>query len=325
MRILVTGIGGYIGSVVADELIRRGHNVVGLDNFSQGHKDAINPGVKLTHSINLADGSLDDVFQNDCIDAVCHLAAETVVEKSMTDPALYFKNNVVGSLNLLNAMVKYDVKRMIFSSSAAVYGNHFGIPYYEAFNPKPCNSYGESKLIVEQLLKWYRHAYGLKYIAFRYFNVAGANHAIGEDHRPETHLIPNVLKAAIDGSPVSIFGLSHQTKDGTCIRDYVHVQDVARAHVLALSKIDYESEHWVYNLGSVKASVLDVVRCAREITRIPISTVGKSARPGDPAILTAITEKAENLLDWHPEYTELDGIVESAWNWFKNHPRGYKN
>lgn len=325
MNILVTGGAGYVGSIVAEELLNQGHDVVILDNLQQGHKKAVLPEAQFILADICNARTLDDVFSQFKIDAVTHMAAETVVEYSVTDPKRYFQNNIIGGLNLLDAMVKHDVHRFIFSSSAAVYGEPQTIPIEEDHPPNPNNAYGESKFIFERILDWYRRAYGIRAISLRYFNAAGASERLGEDHRPETHLIPNVLKAALGNSPVTIFGTDYPTKDGSCIRDYVHVVDIARAHILALEKVDNLSGG-VYNLGSGTGySVLEVVETARKVTGINIPIKVNSKRLGDVATLVASSSRARSELNWKPGLSELEDIIDSAWRWMKQHPKGYES
>jgi len=325
VNILVTGGAGYVGSIVAEELLNQGHDVVILDNLQQGHKKAVLPEAQFILADICNARTLDDVFSQFKIDAVTHMAAETVVEYSVTDPKRYFQNNIIGGLNLLDAMVKHDVHRFIFSSSAAVYGEPQTIPIEEDHPPNPNNAYGESKFIFERILDWYRRAYGIRAISLRYFNAAGASERLGEDHRPETHLIPNVLKAALGNSPVTIFGTDYPTKDGSCIRDYVHVVDIARAHILALEKVDNLSGG-VYNLGSGTGySVLEVVETARKVTGINIPIKVNSKRLGDVATLVASSSRARSELNWKPGLSELEDIIDSAWRWMKQHPKGYES
>ena len=339
MNILVTGGVGYVGSIVAEELLKKGHEVIILDNLQQGHKGAIAPGAEFVFADLCSAEALDGVFQRAKIDAVMHMAAETVVEYSMTDPKRYFHNNIVGGIGLLDAMLKHKVYKLIFSSSAAVYGDPQSIPVEEDHPQLPVNSYGESKLMFERILEWYGKAYGLKHISLRYFNAAGASESLGEDHHPETHLIPNVLKAALLQPPisnpqaqglgtrgsgfVSIFGTDYPTKDGSCIRDYVHVVDIAQAHVLALGNLEKMNDR-AYNLGSGEGySVLEVVEVARKVTGLEIPVKISARRPGDPAILVASSKRAKSELGWKPNFPELGSIIESAWGWMKRHAEGY--
>jgi UDP-glucose 4-epimerase len=326
MKILVTGAAGYIGSVLTEELIRQEYQVIALDNLSQGHRAAVVSEATFVQA-DLGDSeALDEVFQLYHIDTVMHLAAESLVEESMTDPKRYFHNNVVGGLNLLDTMLKHHVSKLVFSSTAAVYGNPYSIPIKEGAPTPPVNVYGESKLMFEKILHWYGHAYGLKFISLRYFNAAGASERFGEDHHPETHLIPNVLKAALhQNSPVLIFGTDYPTKDGSGIRDYVHVIDIAKAHMLALDKLQ-DLTGRVHNLGNSRGySVFEVINTAEKVTgtKIPLKVCPR--RPGDPAILIASSQRATEELGWKPEYSELERIVDSAWKWLMKHPNGYND
>lgn len=346
MNILVTGGAGYVGSIVAEMLLQQGHKVIVLDNLQQGHRQAVLPEAELVVG-DICDGkALDSLFQRFQIDAVMHMAAETVVEYSMTDPKRYFHNNVIGGTNLLDAMLKHGVLQLIFSSSAAVYGEPQSATIEEDHPKVPLNAYGESKLMFETVLQWYGKAYGIKHISLRYFNAAGASSRLGEDHDPETHLIPNVLRVALiqppvpspqspvrnpqpqglgarDGGLVSIFGSDYPTKDGSCIRDYVHVIDIAQAHVLALAGLDALSGK-AYNLGSGSGySVLEVVATARKVTGCEIRAEISPRRPGDPAVLVASASRAKAELGWEPRFPKLEPIIDSAWKWMRNHPDGY--
>jgi UDP-glucose 4-epimerase len=324
MRVLVTGGTGYIGSVVAEELLNDGYEVLVFDNLQQGHRKAVPKDSEFVLADICDIGSLEEVFRNYSVDAVMHMAAETVVEFSMTDPWRYFRNNVVGGLNLLEAMRRHNVNTFVFSSSAAVYGEPKITPIQEDHAKVPVNAYGESKLMFERILEWYGKAYGLRHISLRYFNAAGASQFVGEDHRPETHLIPNVLKAALGkNGAVPVLGTDYPTKDGSCVRDYVHVVDIARAHVLALEKLEDLSGR-AYNLGNGEGySVLEVIDTAKEITGtdIPINVCAR--RPGDPAILVASSNLAKTELGWKPQFPELSSIIESAWIWLREHVDGY--
>lgn len=324
MKVLVTGGAGYVGSIVTEELLASGYQVSVLDNLQQGHRSAVSPGAEFIKATLEDKEALEKVFRMGKFDGVMHMAAETVIEFSMSDPRRYFKNNIVNSLTLLDAMLKYDVKQLVFSSSAATYGEPKHIPITEDDPKLPVNSYGESKLMFEQILKWYGTAYGLKYVAMRYFNAAGASEKRGEDHRPETHLIPNVLKAALNPEQsVFIFGEDYPTKDGSCTRDYVHVRDIAQAHILALENMKKVSG-MVFNLGSGQGyTVKEVVSEARKITGKQINVETKPRRVGDPAILLASHERAERELKWQPRYAGLDNMIEGAWEWMRKHPQGY--
>ncbi len=325
MNILVTGGAGYVGSIITEELLEKGHKVIVLDNLQQGHKEAVLPEAEFGLADICDAQAVEDVFSRARIDAVMHMAAETVVEYSVTDPKRYFQNNVVGGINLLEAMLKYDVSKLIFSSSASVYGQPHTTHVSEHHAKAPVNSYGESKLMFERILDWYGKAYGLKHISLRYFNAAGASERFGEDHRPETHLIPNVLKVAWDKrSPVAIFGADYPTRDGSCIRDYVHVIDIAQAHILAVEKVEYLSGK-VYNLGNGEGySVFEVVTTARKVTKTDIPITIYPRRSADPAVLVASSSRAKSELGWMPEFPDLESIIKSAWRWMKQHPNGYR-
>ncbi|MBI4302338.1 MAG: UDP-glucose 4-epimerase GalE [Chloroflexi bacterium] len=324
MSILVTGGAGYIGSIVAEELLKRDYEVVILDNLCQGHRQAVLPRAQFVAADTCDAASIDEVFQSYSISAVMHFAAETVVEFSVTDPKRYFHTNVLGGINLLDAMLRHRVYEFIFSSSAAIYGEPESVPISEGHPKAPINSYGESKLMFERVLEWYGRAYGVKHISLRYFNAAGASQNLGEDHRPETHLIPNVLKAALDiNRPVAIFGTDYPTRDGSCIRDYIHVVDIARAHVLALGKLETLGGK-AYNLGNGEGySVLEVVQAARRVTSRDIPCQTSPRRSGDPAVLVADSSLAKEELGWTPEHAELEDIVESSWRWMRERPNGY--
>ncbi len=323
MHVLVTGGAGYVGSVVADGLLKAGHAVTILDNLQQGHREAVPEGARFIQADFCRSEDLDAAFRQSGIDAVMHMAGETIVEYSTTDPKRYFHTNVIGGINLLDAMLRHSVNRIVFSSSAAVYGEPQTAPIEEHHPKNPINSYGLTKLMFEQILEWYGKAYGLRHISMRYFNAAGATDRLGEDHRPETHLIPNVLKAALAGTPVSVFGTDYPTRDGSCIRDYVHVTDIAQAHVLALEKLD-TLKAGAYNLGNGQGySVLEVIQAARKVTGIDIPAKLSPRRAGDPAVLVASSGRAGAELGWKPKYPELETIIESAWRWIGSNPHGY--
>ncbi len=323
MRVLVTGGAGYVGSVVSHELLKTGNEVTVLDNLQQGHERAVIRGAQFVNGDICKPAPLARLFRESRFDAVMHMAAETVVEYSTTDPRRYFQTNVTGGINLLDAMLEHGVGRLVFSSTAAVYGEPQSTPIREDHPKKPINAYGLSKLMFEQILEWYGRAYGLKHVSFRYFNAAGATVGLGEDHRPETHLIPNVLRAALEKKPVSVFGTDYSTADGSCVRDYVHVVDIAAAHVLALEKIDLLSGS-VYNLGNQHGySVKEVIRTAEEVTGINIVAEDRPPRSGDPAVLVAASSLAQSELGWRPRCPSLKSIISSAWDWSRAHPRGY--
>lgn len=325
MNILVTGAAGYIGSVVTEELIREGNLVIALDNLKQGHREAVATEAVFIQGDLDSWQELEGVFRYHQIDAVMHLAAESLVEHSMTDPRRYFQSNVIYGMNLLSAMLKYDVYKLIFSSTAAIYGEPKKIPIEENAPTMPMNPYGESKLMFERILSWYGHAYGLRFISLRYFNAAGASERFGEDHNPETHLIPNVLNAALGQQEyMPVFGTDYDTKDGSCIRDYIHVLDVAKAHILALKHLEKNECNKAYNLGNGKGySVIEVIETARKVINAQIPVVIHPRRGGDPPILVASSDLAKLELGWQPEYSELESIIESAWRWQKTHPHGY--
>ncbi|MBN2098777.1 MAG: UDP-glucose 4-epimerase GalE [Dehalococcoidia bacterium] len=318
MHVLVTGGAGYVGSVVADGLIRAEHTVTVLDNLQQGHKEAVPEGALFIQADFCRSKDLDAAFRQSSFDAVMHMAGETIVEYSTTDPRRYFHTNVIGGINLLDAMLRHNVNRIVFSSSAAVYGEPLTAPIEENHPKNPINSYGLTKLMFEQILEWYGKAYGLRHISLRYFNAAGATDRLGENHNPETHLIPNVLKAALASTPVWVFGTDYPTRDGSCIRDYVHVIDIAQAHVLALEKLD-NIKTSAYNLGHGQGySVLEVVQAARKVTGIDIPAKLSPRRAGDPAVLVASSNRAKSELSWEPRFPELEQIIDSAWRWMKN-------
>lgn len=326
MEILVTGGAGYIGSVVIEELLSRKHKVVVLDNLQQGHREAVDSRAIFIKG-NCGDKNLlKDIFKKYNIEAIMHLAAESTVKDSMTDPKKYFHNNTIEGLNLLDAMLAANIKKMVFSSTAAVYGEPKEIPIQENHPLNPVNAYGESKLMFEKILDWYSRAYGIKYVTLRYFNAAGASKNYGEDHRPESHLIPLVLQAVLkkESPPLKIFGTDYPTHDGSCIRDYIHIIDLAQAHILALEKIDSVKEK-IFNLGNEKGcSVLEVVNTAKKITKVNIPTIISNRRPGDPAALVASSDLAKRKLGWKPVYPDLETIIKSAWEWQKKYPEGYK-
>lgn len=321
MRVLVTGGAGYIGSVVAEELLKAGHQVVVYDNLSQGHRQAVPPGAELIEA-DLADAAaVRAALRRHRIQAVVHLAANLLVSESAANPAKYFRNNVANSLNLIEAMVELGVARLVFSSTAAVYGEPRRLPILEEDPTEPTNPYGESKLAVERMLPWYEAAYGLNYVSLRYFNAAGASGRCGEDHRPETHLIPQVMQVALGKGPyVEIYGTDYNTPDGSGVRDYIHVTDLAAAHVLAL-----ERGRGIYNLGNGEGfSVRQVIEMARAVTGRPIPTVERPRRPGDTAVLVASAAKIRAQLDWRPRFPDLRTIIETAWSWHQRHPNGYQ-
>ncbi len=327
MAILVAGGAGYIGSHTVAELLEGNEEVVVADNLEKGHQEAVLGGRFYRGDLR-DDAFLDRVFQENGIEAVIHFAAYSLVGESVGEPLKYYHNNVYATMNLLKKMQEHDVKKIVFSSTAATYGEPENIPILERDKTEPTNPYGETKLTVEKMLKWADNAHGIKYASLRYFNAAGAHISgkIGEDHSPESHLIPIILQAALgQREAISIFGDDYDTPDGTCIRDYIHVTDLAQAHILALQKLRDGGKSDIYNLGNGKGfSVKEVVELAREVTGVNIKAVMADRRPGDPAILIASSEKIQRELQWKPQYNDLKTIIETAWKWHKNHPGGFE-
>ncbi len=324
MRILVTGGAGYIGSVVAEELLADGHVVVVVDDLSKGHRQAVPEGAVLEQADVGESPAVERILRAHGIEAVVHMAAASLVGESVTDPGKYYRNNVVAGLALLDAMVRAGVLRLVFSSTAATYGEPAKQPIEEEDPTRPTNPYGESKLAFERALPWFENAHGLRYASLRYFNAAGASKRAGEHHDPETHLIPLVLQAAAGKRPaVTVFGEDYPTPDGTCIRDYVHVIDLARAHVAALAILSERSA--IYNLGcgGDGYSVRQVIAVAREVTGRDIPVKAGGRRPGDPAVLVASSDRIRRELGWKPRFQDLHAIVGSAWDWMQRHPEGY--
>ena len=327
MRVLVCGGAGYIGSHAVARLIEQGNDVIVVDNLQKGHREAVWPGAKLCVG-DLRDSEfLDRVFSENRIEAVMHFAADSLVGESVEEPLKYYENNVYGTLCLLKAMRKHGVDKIVFSSTAATYGEPENIPILEEDRTFPTNPYGETKLAVEKMLKWADRAYGIKHVVLRYFNVAGAHESgrIGEDHSPETHLIPIILQVALGKrEKIYIFGDDYDTHDGTCIRDYIHVTDLVDAHILAIKKLESESESNIYNLGNGSGfTVKEVIESARKITGHSIPAELAPRRAGDPAKLVASSKKAMSELGWEPKYNSLEKIIETAWSWHKNMPDGY--
>ncbi|MFT4113595.1 UDP-glucose 4-epimerase GalE [Silvibacterium sp.] len=315
MRILVTGGAGYIGGTVAQLLLDSGHQVVVYDNLSHGHRSMIPAAAEFVEG-ELADREKLERVLHSSIDGVMHFAALIEAGESMKKPELYFRNNSASTLTLFEAMLATGVKRLVFSSTAAVYGEPESTPILEDAKLQPTNPYGESKLVVEQMLKWLNHAHDFRYASLRYFNVAGAIEGRGEAHEPESHIIPLILDVALGKrESIKIFGKDYPTKDGTCVRDYIHVQDLAKAHLLAFNALKDHSR-LIYNIGNgVGFTVREVVESARRVTGHAIPVVEEPRRPGDPAVLIASSEKIGKELGWKPEYAELDGIIASAWKW----------
>jgi UDP-glucose 4-epimerase len=323
MKILVVGGAGYIGSVCAELLLDQGHGVTIFDNLSEGHRRALDPRAEFVEGDLVDRQSIEKTLAKQQPDAVMHFAANALVGESMQNPSKYFRNNIANGLNLLDAMISAGVAKIIFSSTCAIFGPPERVPIDETMPPRPINPYGESKLAFEKILRWYGEIHGLKFVSLRYFNAAGASAKFGEDHRVETHLIPNVLKVALGQKPnVEIFGTDYETPDGTCIRDYIHIVDLARAHILALNATRSD----LYNLGTGGgASVRDVIDSCRKITGRNIDIVEKPRRPGDPPRLIASSEKIKRELGWQPQFQSLDAIIESAWKWHQKFPRGYED
>lgn len=323
MRVLVTGGAGYIGSVVVEWLLQHGHAVVAYDNLSRGHRDAVPAGAALVEGDLLDGAALAHELTQHRIEAVVHMAAESLVGESMLHPARYYRTNVVGGITLLDAMHATGVGLIVFSSSAAVYGDRAKQPIEEDDPPAPSNPYGEGKLAFERALGWYGRAYGLRSVSLRYFNAAGASRRCGERHDPETHLIPLVLEAAAGRRPaVTIYGEDYPTRDGTCVRDYVHVLDIASAHALALDTLAAGHAGGVYNLGcgGDGYTVREVIETAAAVTRRRIPVVAGARRPGDPAVLVAATGRATEELRWHPQHQDLAEIIRSAWDFLAARP-----
>jgi UDP-glucose 4-epimerase len=321
MKILVVGGAGYIGSVCAELLLDEGHTVSIFDNLSEGHRAAIDLRAQFVEGDLQSQQSIEQALAKQKPEAVMHFAASALVGESMRNPSKYFRNNIASGLNLLDAMVSVGVTKIVFSSTCAIFGPPERVPIDETMPTRPINPYGESKLAFEKILRWYDEIHGLKYTSLRYFNAAGASEKFGEDHRVETHLIPNVLKVALGEKPaVEIFGTDYETPDGTCVRDYIHIIDLARAHIFALdaAKSDF------YNLGTGGgASVREVIDACRKVIGRKIDIVEKPRRLGDPPRLIASSEKIKRELGWKPEFQSLDVIIESAWKWHQKFPRGY--
>ncbi|QVK17328.1 UDP-glucose 4-epimerase GalE [Mycoplasmatota bacterium] len=329
MSILVCGGAGYIGSHCVYELINSGYDVVIVDNLQTGHMDAVHEDAKFYKGDIRDKQFLNQVFKKENIDAVIHFAANSIVGESMTDPYKYYDNNVVGTLTLLDVMKEMKIDKIVFSSTAAVYGEPENIPILETDKTTPTNTYGETKLTMEKMFKWFDVAHHIKYISLRYFNVAGAYYTgeIGEDHHPETHLIPLVLQVPLGKRDyISIFGEDYDTPDGTCIRDYIHVSDLSRAHILALEKLLAGSASDIFNLGNGEGfSVKEIIEAARNVTGHKIPARIESRRSGDPAKLVASNKKAKECLGWEIVYKSVEAIIESAWKWHQNNPKGFKN
>ncbi len=321
MKILVVGGAGYIGSICTELLLDEGHEAIVFDNLGEGHRSAVDSRARFIQGDLAEREKIQATLSSARPDAVMHFAASALVGESMRDPSKYFRNNISNGLNLLDAMVAAGVQRIVFSSTCAIFGMPERLPIDETAPARPINPYGESKLAFEKILRWYDQIHGLKFVSLRYFNAAGATGNFGEDHRLETHLVPNVLKVALGQKPhVEIYGTDYETLDGTCIRDYIHILDLARAHILALDAAKSE----LYNLGTGGgSSVRDVIAACRKITGRQIDPVERPRRAGDPPRLIASSEKIEKELGWRPEFQSLDTIIESAWKWHQRFPNGY--
>ncbi|HET9833038.1 MAG TPA: UDP-glucose 4-epimerase GalE [Vicinamibacterales bacterium] len=318
MNVLVTGGAGYIGSVICDQLLAEGHGVVVLDNLSKGHRDALAKEATLVEADLLDSTAVSDALKRHRVDAVIHMAASSLVGESMSEPMKYYRNNLWATMGLLEAMTFSGISKLVFSSTAAVYGNPEKQPIEEHDATMPTNPYGETKLAVERALHWYSAAHGLQYVALRYFNASGATETRGERHLPETHLIPLVLEAAEKHSSVAVFGDDYPTQDGTCVRDYIHVSDLARAHIMALRSLVDGGQSATFNLGCGQGySVREVIDAAQRVTGQSINVEIQPRRAGDPAVLVASSARIRQVLGWTPQFELLDDIVGSAWIWMR--------
>lgn len=328
LSILITGGEGYIGSHIVRYFLDQNEEVIVVDNLQSGHRKSID--VEHFYQIDLRDKEvLDKVFKTHNIEAVIHFAANSLVGESMVKPFEYYHNNVYGMMCLLDVMKENNVGKIVFSSTAAIYGEPKNIPILEEDETNLTNIYGETKLAMEKMMKWFDQAYGTKYVSLRYFNAAGAHESgtIGEDHDPETHLIPLILEVPLGKrEKIYIFGDDYPTEDGTCIRDYIHVMDLASAHYLALEYLRKDNSSDIFNLGNGNGySVKEVIDIVRKVTEHSIPAELKERRAGDPAVLIASSEKAKDILEWKPEFASLEKIIKDAWNWHSNNPKGYSN
>ncbi|MBM5694635.1 UDP-glucose 4-epimerase GalE [Listeria seeligeri] len=327
MSIIVLGGAGYIGSHAVAELVNRGYNVVVVDNLKTGHKEAIHEKAKFYQGDIRDKDFLSSVFERETVDGVIHFAASSLVGESMEEPLQYLNNNVYGTQILLEVMEQFGVKNIVFSSSAATYGEPERVPITESMPTNPESTYGDTKLIMEKMMKWCDKAYGMKYVALRYFNVAGAKSdgIIGEDHQPESHLVPIILQVALgQREKLAIYGDDYNTPDGTCIRDYVHVEDLIDAHIRSLEYLENGGESNIFNLGSSKGfSVQEILGAARSVTGKTIPAEVVARRAGDPGTLIAASDKARDVLGWETTYTDIKDIIATAWKWHESHPNGY--
>ncbi len=328
MAVLVCGGAGYIGSHAVHQLIAKGEQVVIVDNLQTGHRDAVHPQARLYEGDIRDAAVLDTIFTENRIDAVIHFAANSLVGESMEKPLKYFNNNVYGMQVLLEAMVRHGVDKIVFSSTAAVYGEPKRVPILEDDETNPTNTYGETKRTMEKMMKWVSRADGIRYVSLRYFNAAGAldDGSIGEDHHPETHLIPLILQVPLGKRDhITIFGEDYATPDGTCLRDYIHVIDLADAHVLALDYLRRGGDSNIFNLGNGQGfSVREMIEAAKKATGREIKVEMGQRRAGDPAQLIASSAKARKVLGWKPQYTDVEVVISTAWKWHQTHPEGYK-
>lgn len=328
MKILVTGGAGYIGSHMMEALLNKNIDVTVLDNLSYGHREALPKNVKLVVGDLEDQAVLTGIFENNQFDAVLHFAAFISMAESVENPRIYFRNNTFCATNLFDTMIRFNVKKIIFSSTAGVYGNPETLPIPENHHCLPTNPYGESKLMVERILQWYDQAYGLRSISLRYFNAAGASldGHIGEDHDPETHILPMAFKTALGlNSSFEIFGTDYPTRDGTCIRDYIHVVDLVDAHLLALDALVNDAKTAVYNVGTGNGySNKEVVEMVKKVTGVNFNVDYSNKRPGDANELVASAQKIKKDFGWEPKYSDLETIVKTGWSWHKTHPGGYK-